>query len=66
MSFTIRSYSPNTEKVTYQTFSNYKYALQYANMLKNVGLKASIMINRGNNKWAFLMIHQLKTMYQNI
>ena len=46
MSFTIRSYSPNTEKVTYQTFSNYAYALQYANMLKDVGLKASIMINR--------------------
>lgn len=50
MSFIIRTYSPNTEKVTYQTFSNYSYALQYANMLQNVGLKTSITISRGNNK----------------
>lgn len=46
MSFTIRCYSPNTGKVTYQTFSDYKYALQYATMLKDVGLTAGIMINR--------------------
>ena len=50
MSFIIRSYSPNTEKVTYQTFSNYSYALQYANMLQNVGLKASIEISPETKK----------------
>ncbi len=46
MTYTIRAYSPNTEKVTYQNFSNYKYAYEYASMLNNVGLLTNIYVNR--------------------
>ena len=44
MSFEIRSYSPNTEKVTYTTFSDYAAALHWMGVLNNVGLQSSMTI----------------------
>ena len=45
MNYTIRAYSPNTGKETFQDFTDYVAALQFAQMLENVGLIVAMFPN---------------------